>query len=123
MKNYSLLQGLAGVYLEDSYVLSISEVPDRFVFSLDAVLTPESPRYEPPKPDEQYCYALGLLVFDQVTAVRWVTRSPQQFTDADGAVDLGNIDSLSYDGDVYTAEGDWGCVEIHAMAEPRFDFD
>ncbi|MGB7234558.1 MAG: hypothetical protein WBD41_01125 [Rhodococcus sp. (in: high G+C Gram-positive bacteria)] len=51
--DYSQLRGLAGVYLEDSYVLSISEAPSEFTFALDAVLTADSPRYAPPKPDEQ----------------------------------------------------------------------
>ncbi|MGA9873883.1 MAG: hypothetical protein WBQ44_22430 [Rhodococcus sp. (in: high G+C Gram-positive bacteria)] len=121
--DYSQLKGLADVYLEDSYVLSILEAPGELAFALDAVLTPESPRYQPPKPDEQYCYALGRLVFAQVTASTWVYRSTQQYTDAAGDVDLGNIDFLSFDQGVYVAEGDWGRVEIHSATEPRFVYD
>ncbi|WP_247596010.1 MULTISPECIES: hypothetical protein [unclassified Rhodococcus (in: high G+C Gram-positive bacteria)] len=120
---YSQLKGLAGVYLEDSYVLSISEAPGQFTFALDAVLTPESSRYKPPKPDEQYCYALGRLVFSAVTAVKWISRSAQQYTDATGDVDLGNIDNLSFDEGRYVAEGDWGQVEIYSSADPEFLFD
>ena len=43
MIDYSQFPGLAGVYLEDSYVLGISEVPGQLTFDLDAVLTPGSP--------------------------------------------------------------------------------
>lgn len=121
--DYSQLKGLAGVYLEDSYVLSISEAPGEFTFTLDAVLTPASPRYTPPKPDEQYCYALGRLAFAEVTAVKWISRSAQRYTDATGEVDLGNIDNLAFDHGVYVAEGDWGRVEIHSSADPEFVFD
>lgn len=120
--DYSQLKGLAGVYLEDSYVLSISESPDEFTFALEAVLTLESPHYQPPKPDEQYCYALGRLTFREVARVTWLLRSTQTFTDATGDVDLGNIDSLGFEMGVYVAEGDWGRVEIRST-EPQFIFD
>lgn len=49
---YADLPELAGVYLEDSYVLSIDEAPRRFSFTLDAVLTPEHPRYHRPVPGD-----------------------------------------------------------------------
>ncbi|WP_037138746.1 hypothetical protein [Rhodococcoides fascians] len=123
MTSYTLLKGLAGIYLEDSYVLSIEEAPERFTFSLDTVLTPDSPRYQPPKPGEQYCYARGRIVFEHVTAVNWVSRSSEQYTDATGAVDLGNIDSLSFERGVYLVRGDWGCVRVQALTEPLFIFD
>ena len=41
MIDYKGFPGLAGVFLEDSYVLSISESSAQLVFHLDAVLTPE----------------------------------------------------------------------------------
>ena len=121
--DYSQLRGLAGVYLEDSYVLSISEAPRKFTFALDAVLTPASARYAPPKPDEQYCYARGKLVFEHVTDITWIGRSTQQSTDATGEVDLGNIDSLAFEQGLYIAEGDWGQVHIRSESEPQFVFD
>lgn len=104
-------------------MLSISEAPGEFAFALDAVLTPENPRYQHPKPDEQYCYVLGKLEFHQVTAVKWLSRSAQQYTDASGAVDLGNIDSRSFAEGLYVAVGDWGQVEIQSTTEPQFVFD
>ncbi|WP_206510407.1 hypothetical protein C5142_23005 [Rhodococcus sp. BGS-1C] len=121
--NYSQLRGLAGVYLQDSYVLSISQAPGEFTFVLDAVLTPESTRYEPPKPGEQYCYARGRLVFADANDIKWVARSTGRYIDANGAVDLGNIDSLRFEQGVYKAEGDWGRVEIRSASEPQFVFD
>jgi hypothetical protein len=62
MIDYKSFPGLAGVFLEDSYVLGISESSEQLVFHLDAVLTPEHPAYQPPRPGEHYCYANGSLV-------------------------------------------------------------
>lgn len=66
---------LAGLYLEDSYVLAISETPRRLSFMLDAVLTPAHPRYRAPLPGEQHCYATGVLIFEGITTIEWIRRS------------------------------------------------
>nr|WP_296775877.1 hypothetical protein [Rhodococcus sp. (in: high G+C Gram-positive bacteria)] len=121
--HYMRLPGLAGIYLEDSYVLSISEAPGELTFALDAVLTATNARYHPPKPDEQYCYAPGRLVFEGVTEVIWLRRFTQEYTDATGAADLGNIDSLVFERGWYRVEGDWGSVELQSSCEPEFRFD
>lgn len=113
MIDYTKFPGLAGVYLEDSYVLAISDTPGRLTFKLDAVLTPANPAYHPPKPGDQYCYALGDLVFPDVTHVEWVRRSHTRYTDAAGEEDLGNIDILRTEGDAFLAEGDWGEVRVY----------
>ena len=47
---------LAGVYLEDSWVLEVAPSDDGLALRVEAVLTPEHSCYEPPKPSEQYCY-------------------------------------------------------------------
>lgn len=60
---------LAGIYLEDSYVLGVAESPGQVIFHLDAVLTPRHARYHAPHPGDQYCYAHGDLVFRDVTEV------------------------------------------------------
>lgn len=120
MIDYASFPGLAGVYLEDSYVLDISGTAGQVVFRLDAVLTPEHPAYHSPHPGEHYCYARGGLAFPDVTRVVWLSRSGSYYTDASGERDLGNIDSLTIDGDAYVAEGDWGAVRISG-ADPRFD--
>ena len=120
MINYDTFPGLAGVYLEDSYVLDISESSGHVVFHLDAVLTPEHSAYHSPSPGEQYCYAKGSLVFPDVTRVQWLRRSNCHYTDASGEEDFGNIDTLIVDGDAFVVEGDWGAVRISG-AQPRFE--
>ena len=120
MIDYTQFPELAGVYLEDSYVLAISEIPGKLVFSLDAVLTPESPAYEAPRPGEQYCYAAGTLIFEGVHDVDWVNRNQNTFTDASGEEDFGNIDILRMEGTSIVAEGDWGEVRIVSQ-RPRFE--
>lgn len=111
---------LAGVYLEDSYVLGISESSEQVVFYLDAVLTPEHPAYRSHRPGEHYCYARGSLLFPDVTHVVRVNRNGSHYTDASGDEDLGNIDALTVDGGAFVAEGDWGAVRISG-AQPRFE--
>jgi len=122
MIDYTKFPGLAGVYLEDSYVLEIFEKPGELIFKLDAVLTPESPAYRAPRPDEQYCYAAGCLVFPSIVSIDWIKRTDQRFTDATGEQDLGNIDVLKRDGNFFVAEGDWGEVRVQS-AEPQFALD
>jgi hypothetical protein len=111
MIDYRSFPGLAGVYLEDSYVLGISEPSGELVFYLDAVLTPEH--------SEHYCYVHGSLVFPGVTHVVWLSRNGNHYTDAAGDEDLGNVVVLTADGDAYVVEGDWGAVRISRA--PRFE--
>ena len=118
--DYKRFPGLAGVFLEDSYVLGISESSEQVVFHLDAVLTPEHPAYHSPRLGEQYCYANGNLIFPDVTQIVWLNRNSSHYTDASGEQDLGNIDILTVDGDAFVAEGDWGAVRISG-AQPRFE--
>lgn len=122
MINYQQFPGLAGVYLEDSYVLEIIESPTQLTFTLDAVITPESPAYRPPIPGEQYCYVTARLVFSDVTEVDWVTRNERDYVDATGEHDLGNIDVLKPEGDWLVAEGDWGHVRIRG-AQPYVELE
>ncbi|MGW0042526.1 hypothetical protein [Rhodococcus sp. NPDC003348] len=118
--HYADLPELVEVYLEDSYVLSIEETTRQFSFTLDAVLRPEHPRFRPPAPGEQYCYTRARMIFDDAAEVVWLSRSPNRFTDATGEPDLGNIDSLTVEGeDRYRAEGDWGQVQIRCPHPPR----
>ena len=59
---YEMVETLAEVYLEDSWVLSVDERGDALVFDLEAVLTERHALYEPPQPGERYCYRRGQLV-------------------------------------------------------------
>lgn len=121
--HYTKLPGLADVYLEDSFVLEIREVGDSIAFRLEAVLTENHPLYHAPKPGEQYCYALATLTFVDATAIEWITRYDARYTDADGEVDLGNIDFLNVEDGAYRLGGDWGEVRIVSGAEPIFHID
>ncbi|MEV0065658.1 hypothetical protein [Amycolatopsis sp. NPDC050768] len=122
MKNYTDIANLAQVYLEDSYVLAITERPDAVSFTLDLVLTPGHPRYHDPAPGEQYCYADAILTIGNATEIDWITRSGQTYRDAAGEEDLGNIDSLYYRDGYYDVTGDWGHVRIHTAATPQLAF-
>jgi hypothetical protein len=118
--DYPEIPGLSYLYLEDSYVLDITETPARFVFRLDAVLTPQHPAYQPPPPGQRHCYARGELTFPDVVGIEWVTRTKRRYTDADGEKDLGNIDILRLEESAFIVEGDWGRVRIVA-AQPVFE--
>ncbi|MGH3906451.1 MAG: hypothetical protein ACRDTE_20065 [Pseudonocardiaceae bacterium] len=118
--DYSAVPELADVYLEDSYVLDITEELHLFKFKIEAVLTPDHPRYRTPGPDEQYCYARGRLVFTDVSHVEWERKSFRRYIDAEGEEDMGNIDFLGYSGDHWYAGGDWGEVRIFTTTQPRF---
>jgi hypothetical protein len=120
MIDYESFPGLAGVFLEDSYVLGISESPEQLIFQLDAVLTPEHPAYHPPSPGERYCYADGTVVFGDTTSIEWLRRGSSHYTDASGDEDLGNIDTLTVEDHTFTVTGDWGEVRIIG-AEPLFE--
>jgi hypothetical protein len=119
--DYTRFPGLSGVYLEDSFVLAISELPHTLSFTLEAVLTPEHPSYHDPLPGERYCYADAALVFDNVTTIEWITQSTNRFVDANGDEDLGNIDRLVSDGGSYLVNGDWGEVRVRCGKMPRFE--
>lgn len=85
MTNYDQLPALAGVYLEDGYVLAIDETRQQLSFSLLAVLTPHHPAYRGPLPGEPYCYAYGVLTFANASRIEWERRSGNHYVDADGA--------------------------------------
>jgi hypothetical protein len=105
---------LEGVYLEDSYVLAIVELPTTVVFRMLLVLTEEHPDYVPPETGDQYCYRPGAIEFLDVRNVIWERRSDQKYVDRDGEEDLGNIDLLFRADGEFEAEGDWGKVRIQA---------
>ncbi|MFC4112199.1 hypothetical protein [Nonomuraea zeae] len=123
MIDYAQFPELTGVYLEDSYVLAITERPGALTFALEAVLTPEHPYHHPPRPGEQYCYARAtLLTFTDVTGLEWIRRSPRRYVDAAGQEDLGNIDSLTPERGAYHLDGDWGEVRVFTGRRPRLEY-
>ena len=112
MIDYGPFPELAGFYLEDSYVLKITETANRVTFILDAVLTPQHPDYHPPNAGEHHCYHAADLIFEGLTKTAWLRRSNTVFIDAAGDHDMGNIDILAADGNSIVLEGDWGRVQL-----------
>ncbi len=108
------LPQLAGIYLEDSFVLGLQEVDDVLAFEMEFVLTPEHPDYRPAQPNQQHCYARGELRFVRPRMVDWIRRTLCTSTDATGEVDFGAIDALTLEAGRYRLEGDWGEVQLNA---------
>jgi hypothetical protein len=113
---YEAFPDLAGVYLEDSWVLEVAPTAEGVSLRLEAVLTPEHPRYHPPALNKQYCYRTGWLTLtSDAIDVRLSGRQP--YRDPDGSQDFGNIDSFDTSADgAWEMYGDWGSVKI---SQPR----
>lgn len=113
---------LAEIYLEDSWVLDVAVTEHGAVFRLDAVLTPNHPRYHPPSPGEQHCYLRATLTVASATRSLLQRSDAPAATDASGEVDFGNIDvsnSVDWDGErAWEMSGDWGDL---LTVEPSVD--
>ena len=113
-KPYTHISGLEDIYLEDSYVLAIREEPGSVAFTMEFVLTPQHPRFQPGRPGEQHCYRRGALAFSGVRDLRWTARHVRPGHDASGQADYGNIDSFTFTGTFHRLTGDWGELEFDA---------
>lgn len=103
---------LAEIYLEDSWVLDVVATERGVAFRLDAVLTPDHPRYQQPAPGEHHCYRRATLTLAS-TKRSLLTRSDVPgATDASGELDFGSIDvfrAVKWEGeDAWEMSGDWG---------------
>lgn len=114
MKPYTDLPGFESLVLEESYVLGVEATPGALAFDLDLVLTPEHPAYAPPPATERECFRRGRIRFVQVRRLVWDAQGVPPATDASGEADFGHIDSLAWEGNVFTLEGDWGRMEVSA---------
>jgi hypothetical protein len=114
VKPYAELPGLEGVYLEDSFVREIVDEPDFVRFVLLVALLPGHPWYERPEPKEPHCYRVATLTFPNVRGRTWLQRGSIAFTDADGAVDHGNVDVMGAEGGRYRIEGEWGALVVRS---------
>lgn len=104
---------LVGIYLEDSWVLEVAPTGDGVSLRVEAVVTPEHPRYRPPPPNEQHCYLTGWLTLRSSAPVDLRLSGSPPAADASGERDYGNIDSLVGDAhDVWEMEGDWGYARL-----------
>lgn len=118
--SYETLPALAGVYLEDSYVLAINEDARALAFRLEAVLTPRHPLYRDPRPGEQYCYVNATLTFSPASRIEWTSRTGTSYRDASDEEDQGNIDYLESENGEYHLGGDWGEVRVWSPHPPAF---
>lgn len=119
--DYDLIDGFENVYLEDSFVLKISQCEDKFEFLLEAVLREQHALYRSPKGGEKYCYKKCILQFTRVTSIEWLERHEVLSIDATGEQDLGNIDFLKWTPGEYHLGGDWGEVKVRSQA-PHLDY-
>lgn len=116
--DYTSLDSLSDVLLEESFVLAVDKNADSLVFRLDAVLTPTHPLYTAPLSDETFCHRLAFLVFRNPVEVSWLRGSRPPSTDAAGEIDFGNIDVMTLDEGRAQLEGDWGEVEVEYSEMP-----
>ena len=113
VRYHQCCEALANLYLEDSYVLDISEEDNSIRFDMEFVLTEKHKLYHPPKEKEQYCYKRGQLEFlstSSSTILQLSNNLPS--IDANGEKDIGNIDYFVGLNDKYFLEGDWGSLDV-----------
>lgn len=113
MQYYEAFSDLAGVYLEDSWVLELAPHDHGLALRLETVLTPEHPLYEPPMPGEQHCYRMGWLNV-QGGPIELHLSGSRPATDATGEVDFGHVDVFAFSQaeDRWELEGDWGYARV-----------
>jgi len=121
MTNYYEFRELRDVYLEDSFVLNISEKSKGIRFLMELVLTENHPMHSTPKPDEMYCYKNAELLFPNATEIDWIEKTLTPSIDALNEVDYGNIDALYFRNDFYHLSGDWGNLKIKS-SEPQIRY-
>jgi hypothetical protein len=124
MQYHETFSDLAGIYLEDSWVLEVASSEHGLSFRIDAVLTPEHSRYEPPGPGEQHCYRTGWLSLRSATPMDIRLSGSPLAIDATGAPDFGHVDAfvLNRSEDRWELEGDWGQASVrNPEVTLRFD--
>jgi hypothetical protein len=121
MASYWDVEALKDVYLEDSWVLGVVAQPGAVWFELDVVLRESHPQFEAPKPDEQYCYKRGRLMFRDVTELHWSGQGRPPAVDSEGDIDYGSIDELASTESGFRAVGDFGTLEVTTSAPPEIE--
>lgn len=116
MSDYWEIPGFEGLYLEDSWVLSVVAQPGVLELVVDLVLHESHPSYRPPSADEQYCYRRGVVRFERVSKLTWEERGGVPSIDAAGEMDYGSIDALRSTENGYLLEGGFGRVAVSSVA-------
>ncbi len=115
MEYHEAFPELAGIYLEDSWVLEVAPSTTGMSFRLEVVLTPEHPRYRPPAAGEKHCYLAGWLTVRSREPIDADLSGAAPATDATGTgtSDFGNIDRFVVGpGETWEMEGSWGQVQV-----------
>lgn len=115
--DYSAIQGFENLYLEDSWVLSITAQPGSLELVAELVLCESHPLYHPPTVGEQYCYRQGVVRFEDVTSLHWEGQGLMPAVDATGERDYGSIDALFVTPGAFILESDFGRIAV-ASAPP-----
>lgn len=110
--NYFDIDALRDVYLEDSFVLGLTDQGQTIEFEFEVVLTDAHPAYERPEPSERHSYMRAVLRFRACWDVVWLRKSLVPSMDANGEIDFGNIDHFSAEGHCLHLLGDWGEVRF-----------
>ena len=113
MDYWDAFPDLAGLVLEESWVLDLLPSERSLAVRLDAVMTEEHPQFEPPAPGERYSYLSGWLTLasDESLAIQPSGALPAR--DASGETDLGHVDRLlQVDEECWEVEGEWGSVRM-----------
>lgn len=104
--------GFENIYLEDSYLLGVTEDETEIRFLLEVVLSNQHSKYSAPRTGEQHCYKRGEIVFQNVTKKGWNRKSMIPIADPSGEPDFGNIDVFIQQNGVYQIAGEWGEIYI-----------
>ncbi len=114
MTFYWNIPGFEGLYLDDSWVLSIEQSGDSLRIVIDLALSESHPEYRPPNPGEQYCYRKGSIDFEGIVALSWTGGGRPPTVDPDGEIDFGSIDGFEQHGSKYSISGDFGDIDVDA---------
>jgi len=114
MSSYYEWEGFSEIYLEDSFVLAISELDNEISFIVEIVLTENHPLYTKIKENEKYCYKRGKIIFQNLNKVKWLDKNIKPFTDSAGTEDYGNIDIFELSDEGYELSGDWGMLKVNS---------
>lgn len=93
---YDLSEKFDQVYLEDSFVEKVIEESHQIQFLMELVIRKNHPKYRPPKPDEFAFFLKGKITFPNVKHAMWYEKDFKPSVDAEGLVDIGNIDTFFY---------------------------
>jgi hypothetical protein len=85
-------QDLAGVFLEDSWVLEVKPSAHGVSLRLEVVLTADHPHYAPPRAGEQHCYRNGCFELRSAEPLDIELSGAPPSVDAASESDLGHVD-------------------------------